>query len=160
MLPEAHFAVVGDGELRQELEQLVERLRINHQVHFLGFRKDVENIYPDLDVLALTSSNEGSPVSLIEGLASGCAVIATDVGGVSDVVKEGLSGLLVPQPENAQDTTSRKLAVEILGLLKNPQQRQRLGEAGRRDVLQRFSIERLLADLGQLYRQSLAQKVL
>jgi glycosyltransferase involved in cell wall biosynthesis len=89
------FVVAGDGELRAELEALASALGIASQVRFLGFRTDLERIYPDLDVLCLTSDNEGSPVSLIEGLASGCAAVSTDVGGVRDVLEDGRCGLLV-----------------------------------------------------------------
>jgi glycosyltransferase involved in cell wall biosynthesis len=158
--PEAHFVIVGDGELRPELKLLAHSLGINDQVHFTGFRRDIENIYPDLDVLALTSSNEGSPVSLIEGLASGCAVVATDVGGVSDVVQDGSSGLLVGTQGKSQEEIAKLLAAQMFKLLNDPVRRGQLGENGRKDVLRRFSIDRLRMDLSALYLQSLSQKVL
>jgi glycosyltransferase involved in cell wall biosynthesis len=159
-LPEAHFVIVGDGELRTGLEGESVRLGLQKHVHFLGFRKDLENIYPDLDVLVLTSANEGSPVSLIEGLASGCAVVATAVGGVPDVVQEGLTGLLVDIKGKSQQGIAQEFASRMIQLLKDPSRRKALGELGRKDILARFGIERLVADLDGLYTQIAAQKVL
>jgi glycosyltransferase involved in cell wall biosynthesis len=131
--------------LRAELEALASTLGIASQVRFLGFRTDLERIYPDLDVLCLTSDNEGSPVSLIEGLASGCAAVSTDVGGVRDVLEDGRCGLLVA----AGDAPA--LARAVLELLSDPVRRQKLGEAGRVSA-QRFAIERLVVDLDRLYK--------
>ena len=91
----AKFIIVGDGELRQELENYAAELGIRDKVVFLGWRRDLENIYVDLDVVCLTSLNEGTPVSLIEAMASARPVLATGVGGVRDIVKNNENGLLV-----------------------------------------------------------------
>jgi glycosyltransferase involved in cell wall biosynthesis len=144
--PDAVFAIAGDGELREELERRAAALGIAAQVRFLGFRSDLERIYPDLDVLCLTSANEGSPVSLIEGLASGCAAVSTDVGGVRDVLENGRLGVLV-KPGDAE-----AFAGAVLALLADQPRRQALGEAGRRSALERYSIDRLVGDLDRLYR--------
>ncbi|MBI4054734.1 MAG: glycosyltransferase family 4 protein, partial [Elusimicrobia bacterium] len=153
---DARFVIVGDGELREGLEKLTEELGIKKSTHFLGFRDDLENIYPDLDVLVLTSRNEGSPVSLIEGLASGCAVVSTRVGGVEDVVKDGKTGILVGR--TTEEETAKNLGHVICTLLENPEKRLEFGESGKKDVLKRFGIERLVADLDGLYRRLLAEK--
>lgn len=150
--PDARFVVAGDGELRAELEALAGSLGIAEKVSFLGFRSDLERIYPDLDVLCLTSDNEGSPVSLIEGLAAGCAAVSTDVGGVTDVLEDGKCGALVPRGDAAA------LARAVLELVKNPAKRAALGEAGRLSA-RRFSIERLVVDLDNLYKSLLSVKV-
>lgn len=146
--PDARFVVAGDGELKKALAAHAANLGIADAVSFLGFRTDLERIYPDLDVLCLTSDNEGSPVSLIEGLASGCAAVSTDVGGVTDVLEGGRCGVLVPAG-NAE-----ALASAVLELLKDPAKRAALGEAGRRSA-KRFSIERLVSDLDNLYKSLL-----
>lgn len=145
-LPDARFVVAGDGELKGELEGFARKLGVG--VDFLGFRSDLERIYPDLDVLCLTSDNEGSPVSLIEGLASGCAAVSTDVGGVTDVLEGGRCGVLVPAGN------AKALADAVLDLLKDPEKRAALGEAGRLSA-RRFSIERLVSDLDNLYKSLL-----
>ena len=155
-LPGTHFIIAGDGELREELENKARDWGLSQNVHFLGFRPDTENIYSDLDVLVLTSYNEGSPVCLIEGLAAGCAVAALNAGGVGDVVRHGETGLLVSR--TTEEETARNLAGAICKLLQNPSQRSRMGQAGQKDVLARFSIQRLASDLDRLYRQILAQK--
>lgn len=148
--PDAIFVVAGDGELRNELQASARSLGIAENVSFLGFRSDLERIYPDLDVLCLTSENEGSPVSLIEGLAAGCAEVSTDVGGVSDVLEGGRCGVLVPAKDPAA------LAREVLALIQDPARRAALGAAGRASA-RRFSIERLVADLDRLYKSLLKQ---
>ena len=151
--PETRFVVVGGGELQGELEVLSRRLGLAERVRFMGFQDRLERVYADLDVLTLTSRNEGSPVSLIEGLAAGCAVAAMDVGGVRDVVRDGITGCLTPMGDQAA------LAQAILRLLDDPAERERLGQAGSRDVLARFSIDRLVRDLDGLYRALLSAAV-
>ncbi|MGH2806408.1 MAG: glycosyltransferase, partial [Actinomycetota bacterium] len=91
----AHLAVLGDGELMDELRSSARAMGIADRVHFVGWRHDVADVISDLDVVALTSRNEGSPVSLIEALASNRPVVATDVGGVRSVVQDGKTGYLV-----------------------------------------------------------------
>jgi glycosyltransferase involved in cell wall biosynthesis len=159
-IPHAHFVIAGDGELRTDLERLASGSPLRGAVHFLGFRDDVERIYSDLDVLCLTSANEGSPVSLIEGMAGSCAAVSTDVGGVSDVIRHEESGLLVPIKRRSSDQITQDLARQVVRLINDPALRERLGKRGKDEALSRFSIERLVADLAQLYLGSLSEKVL
>src|SRR5439155_15307328 len=93
------FLVIGDGERRAELDALVDRLGLREAVIFLGWRRDMREVYADLDVVALTSRNEGSPVALIEAMAAARPVVSTAVGGVPEVVVDGVTGLTVP-PSN------------------------------------------------------------
>ena len=86
------FAVVGDGELRRELESECRALGIDEFVTFCGWIKEIPMVYADLDVLALTSDNEGTPVSMIEAMAASVPVIATDAGGVGDLLGRALWG--------------------------------------------------------------------
>lgn len=149
MKPDTTFVVVGNGELRRELEETASKLALGRSTHFLGFRSDLENIYPDVDVLCLTSANEGSPVSLIEGLSAGCAIVSTDVGGVKDVLQQGTLGVLVPEGDVGA------LAQAVIRLLDDPARRATLGAAGKASALSRFSITRLVDDLDRLYRDCL-----
>ena len=143
--PSARFVIVGDGELRPALERAVADLGLTECVHFLGWRRDLDAVYADLDVVALTSINEGTPVAVIEAMASGRAVVATDVGGVGDVVAAGRTGLLVPMgdAEACADAVSRLLGDAVL--------RAEMGRVGRERVLARYGSERLVADVRQLY---------
>jgi glycosyltransferase involved in cell wall biosynthesis len=149
-LPSAQFLIVGDGERRQALESLVDDLGLRPSVRFLGWRRDLVRVYADLDVVALTSLNEGSPVVLIEALAAARPAVSTAVGGVPEVVVHGETGLTVPVSDVAA------LADAILTLLRDPALAQRLGQAGRRHVYPRYDSSRLVDDVSQLYLRELS----
>lgn len=151
--PNCQFLLIGDGERRQELEALVRQLGLTSQVRFLGWRSDLERIYADLDFVALTSANEGSPVSLIEAMAAGRAVVSTRVGGAPDIVADGTAGLLVPPGDAAA------LAEAFTTLLADPQRRSHMGQAGRQRVYPAFSAQRLVQDMDQLYASLLLNKL-
>lgn len=151
-VPESHFVVVGDGERRSALEALSERLGLENRVHFLGWRRDLDRIYADLDVVVLCSRNEGSPVSLIEAMAAARPVVATRVGGVPDLVEDGVAGCLVP-PGDAD-----AMATAVHALLADPERRRAMGAAGRKRVAPSFSAERLLADMDRLYTDLLREE--
>ncbi|MDP2912971.1 MAG: glycosyltransferase family 4 protein [Candidatus Omnitrophota bacterium] len=91
----ARYVIIGGGELRGELERLAASLGMGGIVYFTGWREDLGNIYRNIDIVALTSLNEGTPLCLIEALAMGKAIIAANVGGVSDIIDDGVNGLLV-----------------------------------------------------------------
>jgi glycosyltransferase involved in cell wall biosynthesis len=146
------FVIVGDGELRHTLERSAEHLGLSGHVYFLGWRRDLDAVYADLDVVALTSINEGTPVALIEAMAAGRSVVSTDVGGVADVVEHEKTGLLVPSGDAAG------CARAVLRLLGDPSLRERMGRAGRERVLARYGGQRLVGDVRSLYLELLAQK--
>jgi glycosyltransferase involved in cell wall biosynthesis len=148
--PNARFLVIGDGERRAELEALVDRLGIRHAVTFLGWRRDMVGVYADLDVVALTSLNEGSPVALIEALAAARPVVSTRVGGVAEVVIDGVTGLTVPPADPAA------MAEGILHLVRDRDLAARLAAAGRRHVYPRYDSSRLVDDVRHLYLRELA----
>src|SRR5262249_61111540 len=112
--PRSRFVVVGDGERRDELEVRARRAGLGGRVHFLGWRNDLDRIYADLDVVVLCSLNEGSPVSLIEAMAAAKPVVATRVGGVPDLVEDGVTGYLT-EPDGADG-----LATRIIRVLSSP----------------------------------------
>lgn len=151
VLPETEFLVVGDGELRTELENQAKSLELR-KVRFLGFRSDLPTVYADLDAVVLCSLNEGLPVTLIEALAAGRPVVATDVGAVRDLVVERETGRVVP-PGNAG-----ALAQAVVEQLTDRAGAGRMAMAGRDHVRPRFSVERLVEDLRELYRTELARR--
>ena len=151
-VPDARFLVIGDGERRTALESLVQRMQLEENVQFLGWRADMPAVYADLDVVALTSLNEGSPVSLIEALASARAVVSTAVGGVPEVVVNGQTGLTVASGDAAS------LAREIATLIEDGEMAARLGAAGRRHVYPRYDSSRLVDDVRALYIAELSKR--
>jgi glycosyltransferase involved in cell wall biosynthesis len=151
-MPEARFLIIGDGQRRAELERLVDSLGLRSSVRFLGWRRDLERVYADLDVVALASRNEGSPVALIEALAAARPVVSTAVGGVPEVVLDGQTGLLVPSSEPPA------LAQAILRLLKDRAYAENLAAAGRTHVYPRHDARRLVKDMRGLYLRELAAR--
>jgi glycosyltransferase involved in cell wall biosynthesis len=145
--PASLFLIVGDGELRHSLEQAARASGIADRTRFLGWRRDLATIYGATDVFLLTSRNEGTPVALIEALAAGVPGVSTDVGGVRDVIEEGVSGLLAP-PGDAQT-----LASHVVSLLQDPARRRGMGERRRAAVVNRYHIDRLVSDVEALYRE-------
>lgn len=149
-VPACRFVVIGDGERREELTARARDLGIGERVHFLGWRADLARVHADLDAMMLTSRNEGSPVALIEAMASGLPVVATAVGGVPDLVQEGVHGHLAAMDD------APALAAATVALLADPARRQALGIAGRTRVLARHGAARLVADVDRVYREELA----
>jgi len=147
-----HLAIVGDGELRSELEAVVEELGLGDRVHFAGWQKDVAKVVSDLDVVALSSLNEGTPVSLIEALAASVPVVATDVGGVRFVVSDGENGYVCP-PSDPEGLANR-----ISKLLDDAELRASFGSKGREMVRTRFDRARLVRDIEDLYAELLEDR--
>jgi glycosyltransferase involved in cell wall biosynthesis len=146
---EATLCMVGDGPDRPELERRARELGIMRDTLFLGYQQDVAPLYAAFDALVLPSSNEGTPVSVIEALAARTPVVATRVGGLPDVVREGDDGFLVdPGDTNA-------LAERLERLASDPELRERMGAAARSRVLSRYAVDRLVDDVDRLYRNLL-----
>lgn len=144
-VPDAHLALIGDGELRERLEAESTTLGLDGRVHFTGWLSDMAQVLSDVDIVALTSRNEGTPVSLIEAAASGRPAVAANVGGVSQVVVDGVTGLLTPA--GSPDET----ATALRHLLDDPGRRRQMGEAARSHVRDRFGQDRLISEIRALY---------
>lgn len=145
--PDVRFAIVGDGELYDELRAAPKSRALAERLTWAGMRGDVPDICFASDVIALTSDNEGTPVSLIEAQAAGVPVVATRVGGAPAVVPA--SGLAAPEDEAA-------LAYRIVELLGDPAAAAALAERQRALTLERFALARLVGDVDALYRRLLA----
>jgi glycosyltransferase involved in cell wall biosynthesis len=148
-VPGAHLAVLGDGEMRPNLESLARDLRIADRVHFTGWWLDVATALADLDVVVLSSRNEGTPVALIEALAAGRPVVATDVGGVRHVVQDDETGWLSPVGDAVA------LGQLLRRALGNRATAQSMAQEGRRRVVERFGADRMVAEHLALYRDLL-----
>jgi glycosyltransferase involved in cell wall biosynthesis len=150
------FIVIGDGALREALEEQKQVQGLDKEVIFVGGRKDPEYFYPALDVVALTSRNEGTPLTLIEAMANARPVVATSVGGVvdllGDVVEDGpyhvcRRGIGVPADDEEAFVSA------LSRIIRDRSLRQELGERGLEFVEVNYSKERLVEDIKDLYAE-------
>lgn len=144
-LPQARFLVAGDGPDRGTLETLLEELRLKDYVQLLGRQENMPAFFASLHLLVSASRQEGLPIALLEGMASGLPVVATRVGEVPEVVQPDVTGVLV-QPENPE-----ALAAAILGMLNHPDRLAAMGSSAQKRVLEHFSAERMTADYAAIY---------
>jgi hypothetical protein len=149
--PQVHLLLVSDGPQRDMLARLSVELGLSPRVHFVPFvgRGELSAIYRATDVFALASRQEAFGLVLAEAGYFGVPVVATDVGGIPEVVEDGVTGLCVP----AEDPAA--LAAALLRLLLDPAERQRMGQAAKARVSQRFTAERMVADLQDRYEELL-----
>jgi len=145
--PDALLLLAGAGHDRDHLEQLVRSLGLAGQVRFLGQAEAPERLYPALDVLAVPSRNEGMGRVVLEGMAAGSTIVASAIGGILDLVEDGVTGRLVPVGE------PRPLATAMIDLLANPERRRTLGASARSAVTTRFGEEAMALRLLALYRE-------
>ena len=140
--------IIGDGHLRAALEQTARDLGIADRVRFLGTRDDPEVFYREADLVALTSRNEGTPLTILEAMAAGVPVLATAVGGVPDLLGDD-RGVLVPPGD------VRAFVAALSRLAGDAALRARLAAAGRAFVRERYAKERLVRDIRELYERLL-----
>ena len=143
--PDLHVVLVGDGPCRSALEQMIRRLDLGGRVHFAGLRDNGPQLHQLFEVSVLCSLSEGFPNTLIEAMAQGVPVVATDVGGTRDAVCNGTTGLLVP----ASDPT--RLAAALDSLLSDPTRRRAMSVAAQRYVRDRFGATSVIGSLEALY---------
>ncbi len=146
-VPNAHLVLVGDGPARTSLEQCAGSLGLTERVHFLGHRADVDEVLAGSDVFVLPSHTEALPTVLIEAMAAGLPVVATDVGGIPEMVERGTSALLVPAH------APWMIAEAVTRVLTSPIQAAAMGTAGQRIARGRFDLPRQVAALVDEYRR-------
>lgn len=146
---DVHWLLVGEGELREDLEAQCRRLGLASYVHFLGWREDVPDLLALGDLLVLPSLGEHFGRVLIEAMAMARPVVATAAGGVPEIVTHGETGLLVPPAD------PKAIAEAVLALLEDPGRSARLGQAGRRRAEREFSLRRHAEAVERLYEELL-----
>lgn len=145
VFPKIIFLIKGDGPLREELQNLSKKLNIEENVIFYyGFVRDIQEFYSIFDINVMASVTEGSPLALLEAMAMGKAIIATDIGGPKDILKDGETGLLVPVKN------PRMLAHKIIYLLENDQERERLARNAKKES-EKYDIEVYVRKLEKEY---------
>ncbi|HOK52981.1 MAG TPA: glycosyltransferase [Armatimonadota bacterium] len=147
--PDTQFILLGKGPMRQQLEHLASEMGIGKSVIFAGFRADIEKILPNLDIVVHPALREGLGVSLIQAACAGRPMVASGVGGIPEIVRDGQTGLLV----NPAD--SQAIGKCILTLLRNPDLAQKLGENARKLAETEFSIDGMVEGNLRVYREVL-----
>lgn len=147
--PDAVLALVGDGDCRSELQRQAQRLGIEDRVIFAGSRSEPVNWHAAFDISVLTSLSEGFPNTVVEAMAAGNPVVATDVGGTPDAIRDGVNGILVPAG------AAEPIAAALGSLLADPQRAAAMGRNGREEALVRFRSSAVIPKLEQLYYSEL-----
>jgi glycosyltransferase involved in cell wall biosynthesis len=161
------FIIIGDGYLRADLEQKVRELGIEDVVIFAGNRNDADSFYAGLDILVLTSLNEGTPLSLIEGMASSKPIVSTTVGGVRDLlgeIKSEENGFFICErgigirSSDSDDLKAKGFCNALQRLINDEMLLREISKAGFNFITQNYSKERLIADIRQLYEDLIASE--
>ncbi len=146
---DASLIIVGEGTARPALEKQARELQIADRVHLVGLQRDIWRYFSLFDVFVLSSKDEGLPLALLEAMMSGLPVVCTDVGGISDVVVDGLNGYLVPASDSAL------LSVRIRQVLLNADLRKGLGSEARKTIRDQFLIDHMVAAYQRIYLNAL-----
>lgn len=147
--PDVRFIIVGDGELRSHLESEAQKLGLNKELVFTGFRRDVVDFLAAFDIFAFPSHLEGLGTSLLGAMAMRKPIVSTTAGGIPEVVENGVNGILVP-PKDPES-----LADAITHLIERPEVRLRCGISGRKLVEEKFTIEKLVEGTLGIYKKIL-----
>lgn len=139
--------LAGDGPQRQEMERLSHHLEIDSRVHFLGMQPEVQPVLQISDVFCLTSLSEAASLTILEAMASGIPVVATDVGGNPEMIENGVEGLLVPRGDPSAVASAMTMILEDRSL------RERMAKAGPERVRKEFQLERTVENYWQLYKR-------
>jgi glycosyltransferase involved in cell wall biosynthesis len=150
-VPDFEVELVGDGPLMQQSQALAAKLGASDRVSFSGAQTDVVRRLARSHVFVLASRSEGLPLTVLEAMRAGLPVIASDVGGVSEAVEDGITGFLVPRGDE------ESLRQRLRWLLQRPEERVRMGRAGRERFLQQFTVERMVRRTEGVYREVLGR---
>jgi glycosyltransferase involved in cell wall biosynthesis len=147
-IPSSLLLIVGEGAELPAVRAHIRKLGLENSVMVMGERQDVPTILAALDVFCLPSETEGMPMTVLEAMAAGLPVVASNVGGIPELLEEGRTGLMVPP--NAPD----ELEAALLALANDPERAREMGQAGRERLLKEFSLERTLGAYEELYREA------
>jgi len=141
--------IIGDGTLKSQLKNLLKKTEMNNSILLLGERHDIPDLMKIFDIFTLSSNSEAASLVLLEAMASGIAVVATDAGGNSELVVDGETGILTPRG-NWQEFSKN-----LVCILKNPAKSKKMGEAGRRRVCEKFSFGNMIDSYVNIYHSVL-----
>lgn len=135
--PKTHFLIIGVGDLEQELRALSKQLNVENNLHFLGYRRDIQNLISQLDLVVLSSLWEGLPLTPIEAFSVGKTVVATAVDGTVEIVENKKSGILI------EPKSSEQIAESVIWMIEHPNEKKSMELEAKKRYEQEFSIERL-----------------
>jgi glycosyltransferase involved in cell wall biosynthesis len=144
-VPDARFVIFGEGELRAALERQIREYHLEKHVLLAGFRTDVLGCLKNVDIFAMSSVSEGLGTSLLDAMACSRPIVATRVGGIPELIEDGVNGLLVPPRDQ------RRMAEALVRLLADRALRQRMGDAGAARLRERFTLERMVRETAAVY---------
>jgi glycosyltransferase involved in cell wall biosynthesis len=151
-MPQVKFILIGDGILRQEIEQLIRRHQLDSTVILAGWRKDIWRAISALDVFVLTSLWEGLPIAALEAMLSAKPVVATDTGGIAEIINDGESGFLIPA-HGMQD-----MAGKLVFLLQDTAARHEMGCKARDSLVGRYAVKTMCDDTDAVYAAVMREK--
>jgi glycosyltransferase involved in cell wall biosynthesis len=143
-LKNGHFVLVGEGSMRTKLAEDISNLGLTGVIHMVGIQSDMPKVYASLDVVVSTSYSEAMPLALMEAMASGLAVVSTNVGGIVDIVEGGRTGLLNKVGD------SEGMAANIVSLMSDASARAEMGKAARKRVKEKFELSQSVNHTGEL----------
>ena len=143
--PNAHLALVGDGKLKGKILEKIDQLKLNDRIHLTGNKNNPWSVYHSMDLFIMSSIYEGLGRSITEALSCGVPVVCTDVEGVPEIVRDNITGILVPPKD------SNKLADGIIRTLNDMETAKKMAEEGRRFVNDNFDVNKMVNDIDSLY---------
>src|SRR5262245_19465608 len=146
-VPDARFVILGEGELREPLERQIRDYRLEKHVLLPGFRTDVLGCMKAFDLFVMSSVTEGAGTAMLDAMACSRAAVATRAGGLPEIVRDGVTGVLVDPRDH------HGMAQAIVGLLRDPALRARMGAAGRARVYDLFTVDRMIAETAAVYER-------
>lgn len=147
LFPDALLLVIGDGPLRGELEELVSFERLHKNIIFLGTRNDIPRLLSVLDIFVLCSLSEGLPLTILEAMAAGKSIVATNVGGIPEIIQDGTDGIIIPSDD------PDALADAILELIRDDRKRHDMGVKARIKFEERFTVQAMVESYEKLYER-------
>lgn len=146
-MPEARFLIVGEGPIEKHIRLWIKEFDLEREAIMTGFREDINEVLAALDILVMSSVDEGVPQVISQALAMGKGVVASSIGGIPELIKDGVTGLLVLPAD------SKAISQACLRLLRDKSLSSRLGQAGRKLVEERFGLETMLDKTEEIYRK-------
>lgn len=145
IIPDVHFVIVGDGPLKSSLLEKRAILSMAERIHFVGLQTDIRPFLAAFDLYLISSKFEGLPVALLEAMASGCAVVSTDAGGIKEVIRHNIDGLMCPVDE------ADLLVPYAVDLLRSAEKRVTIGRHARQRIIESFSLTKMVSELESVY---------